>query len=258
MGNHDADLSAAFGHTIADKRLDILRRVGETGSISEAARAAGVSYKAAWQALDTLSNLAGTPLVTTAIGGSGGGGAALTDAGRRMLYVAAQLAIARREILARIDGEHPGDAAVPAAEALALRTSMRNQLPCRVRAVRASGGFMRVELSLPDGATLRSRITRESAQLLALRRGVTVLALFKATAVPVSARDAAPSGSATACRLEGSVARVARGTRDSEVALRLASGQQVVGFAARGHGLRPGASAVASVDEASVVIAVSG
>ena len=47
----------ALGHEVADKRLDILRRIGEVGSISEAARGAGVSYKAAWQALETLSNL---------------------------------------------------------------------------------------------------------------------------------------------------------------------------------------------------------
>ena len=35
---------------LSDKRIDILRRIKETGSISEAARASGVSYKAAWQA----------------------------------------------------------------------------------------------------------------------------------------------------------------------------------------------------------------
>ena len=42
---------------LSDKRIDILRRIKETGSISEAARASGVSYKAAWQALETLENL---------------------------------------------------------------------------------------------------------------------------------------------------------------------------------------------------------
>lgn len=41
-------LADALGHDSSDKRLDILRRVGEAGSISQAARGAGVSYKAAW------------------------------------------------------------------------------------------------------------------------------------------------------------------------------------------------------------------
>ena len=57
-----------------DKRLDILRRVADVGSISEAARGAGVSYKAAWQAIETLSNLAGGPLVEKVVGGRSGGG----------------------------------------------------------------------------------------------------------------------------------------------------------------------------------------
>ncbi|MCW8182080.1 winged helix-turn-helix domain-containing protein, partial [Verminephrobacter eiseniae] len=59
-------LSGALGHAHADKRIDILRHIGVCGSISQAARAVGVSYKAAWQALDTLTNLAGAPLVARA------------------------------------------------------------------------------------------------------------------------------------------------------------------------------------------------
>ena len=65
-------LEIALGHEAADKRIDILRRIGEVGSISEAARRASVSYKAAWQAIDTLSNLAGESLVDSSVGGAGG------------------------------------------------------------------------------------------------------------------------------------------------------------------------------------------
>ena len=78
-------LADALGHPSSDKRIDILRRIGQVGSISEAARGAGVSYRAAWQALDTLSNLAGLPLLEKLVGGAGGGGARLTPAGLRLL-----------------------------------------------------------------------------------------------------------------------------------------------------------------------------
>ncbi len=37
-------LADALGHATTDKRIDILRRIGTVGSISEAARGAGVSY----------------------------------------------------------------------------------------------------------------------------------------------------------------------------------------------------------------------
>ena len=53
-----------LGHEASDKRIDILQRLDQVGSISQAARAAGVSYKAAWQALETLTNLAGTFVVS--------------------------------------------------------------------------------------------------------------------------------------------------------------------------------------------------
>ena len=60
--NQPQDLGKALGHVKADKRIDILRQLDAAGSISEAARRSGVSYKAAWQAIDILGNLAGTPL----------------------------------------------------------------------------------------------------------------------------------------------------------------------------------------------------
>ena len=88
-------LTDALGHALADKRIDILRQIGTCGSISQAARAVGVSYKAAWQAVDTLTNLAGTPLVARAVGGAGGGGAQLTEAGHQLLAAADAMAQAR-------------------------------------------------------------------------------------------------------------------------------------------------------------------
>lgn len=73
---------------LSDKRIDILRRIKETGSISEAARASGVSYKAAWQALETLENLAGGKLVEKLVGGNRGGGTTLTVTGEQILKIA--------------------------------------------------------------------------------------------------------------------------------------------------------------------------
>ena len=94
----------ALGHDMADKRIDILRQIGQGGSISQAARAVGVSYKAAWQAIDTLTNLAGVPLVHRAVGGAGGSGAALTEAGHALLAAADAMAQARAEVLQRLAG----------------------------------------------------------------------------------------------------------------------------------------------------------
>ena len=250
-------LAGALGHDATDKRIDILRRIGEAGSISQAARAAGVSYKAAWQAIDTLSNLAGRPLVVGAVGGSGGGGASLTEAGRQLLQVANELARAREQVLARLAARGGGidEVRVAGAAALGLRTSMRNQLPCKVTALKARGPMVRVELALPDGTVLASRITRESAQLLALVPGLPVLALCKATAVQIGAAFAPADGLNV---LPGSVTRMSRAVGGGEAVLTLAAGLQLVGFPGARHTLRMRDVAAAAMDETAVVLALVG
>ncbi len=255
MNEADLQLAGALGHEATDKRLDILRRIGEVHSISEAARSAGVSYKAAWQAVETLSNLAGAALVEKMVGGSGGGGAVLTPAGERLLRAADLLVQARGEVMARLDRETEMQQSVPGIAALGLRTSMRNQLPCRVQALRGRSTWVRVELALADGAPLFSRITRESAQLLGLARGQPVLALCKATAVAISPNPAEAEG--MNC-LTGEISRISRGKKNAEVSLRLTSGLQLVGFAAMPDGLGPRATAYATVEESGVVIALPG
>jgi molybdate transport system regulatory protein len=268
MSKKTLPLAEVLGFEASDKRIDILRRIGQAGSISEAARGAGVSYKAAWQALETLGNLAGLPLVEKAVGGSGGGGAVLTAAGQRVLQAADALARARQQALASLDANTDKDAATAAASA--LRTSMRNQFACTVGALRPVQGQVRVQLLLAredeTPLALHARITRESAQLLGLRPGLPVLALCKATAVRVTAQSVRTrSGEADAINvLAGLVTRASRAAAGGEVSLRLSSapgsassGPHIVGFAAAGHGLRTGQTATISLDESAVVIAAA-
>lgn len=248
-------LTEALGHASTDKRIDILRRIGVAGSISQAARAAGVSYKAAWQALETLGNLAGTPMVEKVVGGRGGGGARLTDAGRRVLDAADRLAQARVQVMARLADGAPDATPNAGLAASGLRTSMRNQFPCVVHTVTRTHGLVRVRLALPHGAPLFARITRESAQLLELARGKSVLALCKATAVQVGVHLEA---SEQRNLLHATVLRAARARTGGEISLRLAENLSMVGFAGAGELLRAGQPVLASVDEAGVVIAVAG
>jgi hypothetical protein len=44
-----------------------------------------MSYKAAWDALDDLNNLADAPVIERSIGGAGGGGSKLTEYGRKLI-----------------------------------------------------------------------------------------------------------------------------------------------------------------------------
>src|SRR5262249_8414001 len=66
-------------------RIRLLECIGREGSISAGARAMGLSYKAAWDAIDALNTLFGQPLIETRAGGQRGGGARLTAAGLRVV-----------------------------------------------------------------------------------------------------------------------------------------------------------------------------
>jgi len=248
----------ALGHGMADKRIDILRQIGLGGSISQAARAVGVSYKAAWQALDTLTNLAGVALVERVVGGVGGGGARITPAGQQLLAAAGAVQQARCAVLAQLGEDTGADAAVAR---LSVRTSMRNQWPCVVQAMESRGQIVRVHLCGLAGAAaglgVSSRITRESAELLGLRPGMPVQALCKATAVRVLPPGKGPAASASN-QWPGRATRVSRGELGDEVAAQLDAGVQMVGFAAPASGLRARARVLLAADESAIVLAVVG
>lgn len=70
---------------IGPGKIGLLEAIAREGSISAAGRALGMSYKRAWDLVAALNRQAGTPVVATSPGGPGGGGATLTEAGRRLV-----------------------------------------------------------------------------------------------------------------------------------------------------------------------------
>ena len=60
---------------IGPGKAELIERIARTGSISGAARAMGMSYRRAWQLVEALNAAFKEPVVTTAVGGSRGGGA---------------------------------------------------------------------------------------------------------------------------------------------------------------------------------------
>jgi len=63
----------------------LMERIAATGSIAAAARDMGMSYKRAWMLTETLNAMFDQPLVESARGGPGKGGAVLSDRGRAVL-----------------------------------------------------------------------------------------------------------------------------------------------------------------------------
>ena len=76
-------LGAAFA--IGPGKADLLQAIAQTGSISAAARSMDMSYRRAWLLVDTMNQCFREPVVDTATGGKGGGGARITPFGKKVL-----------------------------------------------------------------------------------------------------------------------------------------------------------------------------
>jgi len=72
-------------------KVELLALVGETGSIGEAAKRMEMSYMRAWTLIQTMNECFKSPLVVTVRGGQKGGGAKLTESGRRALELYRQI-----------------------------------------------------------------------------------------------------------------------------------------------------------------------
>ena len=70
---------------IGPGKIALLEHIGTSGSLSQAARDLGMSYRRAWQLLASVNAGFRERAVTTARGGRGGGGAALTAFGRELI-----------------------------------------------------------------------------------------------------------------------------------------------------------------------------
>jgi molybdate transport system regulatory protein len=78
-------LDFSAGRRLGAGKVALLEAIEKTGSISAAGRAHQMSYRRAWLLVDELNQLFATPVVAAHHGGAKGGGASLTDQGRRVI-----------------------------------------------------------------------------------------------------------------------------------------------------------------------------
>jgi molybdate transport system regulatory protein len=217
-------------HSVAGRdRIRLLEAVGREGSISGAARAVGLSYKAAWDAIDGLNALFGRPLVEARSGGARGGGAQLTASGIRVVEALTRLEGELTRALLRLKPDLLGSglALSNSAPGFMLRTSARNALHGVVTGIKTDAVSAHVVLAINPRATVHSIITRQSADELGLCPGRDVVALIKASLIEVaSGRGARPA--ARGNRIGGTLVRKEAGAQDTELIVDVGARAQLV------------------------------
>jgi len=245
---------------LGEKRIALLEAIDRLGSITRAAKAVGLSYKGAWDAVDAVNNLAEAPVVHGAAGGKGGGGSALTDYGRGLVKLYRQLESGHRRVLTRLEADHPNPERLSELlNAITLKTSARNQFRGRVKAVRRGVVNADVVLDVGSGLEIAANITNEAVADLGLKRGREAIALIKASFV-ILATDPDVRTSARN-KLCGTVKAIVPGPVNSEVKIQLSDARTLIAVITseglKSLGLREGSACCALIKASHVLVAVN-
>lgn len=239
--------------------FELLERIDASGSISSAANAMGMSYKAAWQAVESMNNLSEQPVVERQTGGKHGGGTRLTTYGRRLVMAYRGLEKEREKVLAAL-GQIMDDFEqyYQLIRRFDMKTSARNQFLGKVINVKHGPISAEVTLDIGGGDVLTAVITNDSAEQLALQPGAEAYALIKAPWVIVTTEE----GIKTSARntLRGTVVRCQEGAINAEIVIELPGGKLVVATVTNESvhelGLAEGKHATALIKASHIILAV--
>ena len=224
-------VDTTMGAFLGDTRIKLLEAIANHGSISQAAKAVPLSYKAAWDAIDAMNNLAPEPLVIRTTGGKHGGGTELTEYGRRLIgfYRALeqehQAAVAR--LSERMDEVAGNDVSAfrQLLRRMSMKSSARNQFAGPIIEIKEGVVDCEVRIQLDSDLDLTALVTRESAENLGLKVGREVLAFVKSSAVLLmldpNARISARN------RFCGQISHIHEGPVNTEISIALPGGRHV-------------------------------
>lgn len=260
------EVSTELGTFLGDTRIRLLEAIEQYGSISQAAKHVPLSYKAAWDAVDAMNNLADQALVERNTGGRHGGGTVLTEHGRKVVSmyraVESEYQAALDRLMAQWGNVGVGDVRSfqQVLRRMGMRTSARNQFACTVIGLREGEVDYEVYLRLDSHKELVAVITRDSAEQLDIRIGMEVVALVKASAVLLLTDEDLRTSARN--HLWGTVERITDGPVNAEVVLALGEGKTVTSVVTHESisslGLALGGKACAIFKSSSVILSVLG
>ena len=241
-------------------RIELLEKIGELGSISAAAKALGLSYKAAWEAVEGMNNLSDEPLIIRVAGGKYGGGSVLTAFGLQALSAFRRLEAEYQRFLTALRGREDFETFFQLMRKFDMKTSARNEFLGRVKALNKGPVNAEVILDIGGGNDLVAIITQESVDNLGLAIGKEAYALIKAPWVIITAADSQLKTSARN-KLCGVVSRCQEGAVNGEVVIELDAGKSVAAIITNESikvlGLKEGVRACALIKASHIILAVT-
>lgn len=210
---------------IDHRMIVLLKAIAETGSISQAARECGLSYKGAWQIIERANSCAPKILVNTATGGSKGGGTCLTETGRGLLDLYTNLETKHQEFLNRLNFSLLDDPDTRLLlQRLAVKTSSINQLFGSVTAIFPGAVNAEVGIKLSENLDIKVTLSLSALSDLDLKIGMDVVLLINSTEIIITSGADKSRYSASNC-LPCTVIRVHLDEVNAEICVLLPNGE---------------------------------
>lgn len=156
---------------------EILKYIKEYGSLSEATKRLGMSYRYAWGYVKSIEKILGGKILETFKGGkSGGGGARLTKLGTSVLDEYERISSRLNEVVRD----------TKFMEVSGLKISARNRFKGKVISVEKNGITAKVKVEVTTPIVVTALISKEAVEDLKIMIGDKVEAIVKSTEVMIA------------------------------------------------------------------------
>ncbi len=207
-------------------RIDLLSAIRDSGSITKAANVVGLSYKAAWDSIDSMNNMAAKPLVERVVGGKNGGGTRLTVYGNKLINTLEKMESEYERrlsvLMSTVDGFPEMQETL---SRFSVATTARNQFPGAIVSILKGAVNSEVEISIGIKSPIIAIIPNNAVTDLSLQKGTSVHVVFSSSSVMLSAERSLKISARN--QIHGVVNRIEKGAVNSEISVKTENGKTI-------------------------------
>lgn len=205
---------------LGETRIALLEEIQKTGSIIQAAKKVGISYKGAWDAIDALNNLSDRPLVERSVGGKKGGGTTVTEYGVKLICAFRDIENEYQKSLTLFSSRIKGFSEVKEVlQRFSMLTSARNQFTGKIIKIEKGAVYSEIFLDIDKSLKIIAIIPNSGLMDLAIKKGSLTHALFQASDVMLSTETKMKISARN--QFLGTIDRIVKGAVNSEITLNL-------------------------------------
>ncbi len=226
MARNDNQIFGRFwiskkGKNLAGKgRIELLKKIKETGSISKAAKLMAMSYRAAWDSVDIMNKLSDEPLVKRMKDGKQGGGTILTDKGNEFINLYEKYSLIFENTLKFMEDNPNGEKIMNFTN---IKTSAENSFFGNIIDIEKGAVSAIIKIKISDDFVITSSISNSSIDRLNLKINSQVCCLINSNQITVMEKNNDIKISARNI-FNGTIKTVKKGAVNSEVEIELNKG----------------------------------